>query len=461
MKNLLVIGDNLQFLRIVPDWLKVDMIYIDPPYNKKTKCFTYKDRKTTENWIRDMYARLVYVKKLLKEDGVIFISIDDSQQARLKLLCDQTLGANNFCGQFIWKSRSGPSNDCKVFSTDHEYILVYAADKSKVKKFNGEIDESKYKLEDKWIETRGRYHLEGFSAANKKYGKSLDYEIIAPDGSKIYPNAANPKIQDKYRWMWSKDTFEKRKAEDRVVFKKTKNGWRVYYKLYLNEDSNGKPRVHTVRSIINGITNSKGTSTLRQMPNLSLYKLEDKWVKTRGPHYLADLSCGTIGFRENLIYEIECPDGTKLLPNFLHPKIQNKYIWRWSKDTFEKMKSEDRVVFKKIKNSWRIKTKIYLNEDKKGNPRVHTVRSLIEGITNSHGSKTLRQMIGPNKFTYPKPVELIQYLLKIFGKKDALILDFYAGSGTTGHAVLGVLSYAQTAKIIYHKMLLYHDLRKL
>lgn len=152
--NLLIKGDNLDALRLLRHsyFGQVKLIYIDPPYNTQSDAFVYCDdftarqsevlaqlgysadnidyikniygARTHSGWLSFMYPRLLLAKDLLRDDGVIFISIDDNEQAQLKLLCDEVFGAENFLSNLVWEK--GRKNDAKFFSNGHEYMLVYA-----------------------------------------------------------------------------------------------------------------------------------------------------------------------------------------------------------------------------------------------------------------------------------------------------------------------------------------------
>lgn len=136
MKHKVYIGDNLRVMQTNKDFDqyggKVSVIYIDPPYNTKTKK-SYNDKQAREEWLEFMKARLILGRYYLKEDGVIFISIDDNEYAYLKVLCDEVFGEKNFLGTFITK-QSQRSNS-KHINTVHEYILAYAKNKKKCPEF--------------------------------------------------------------------------------------------------------------------------------------------------------------------------------------------------------------------------------------------------------------------------------------------------------------------------------------
>lgn len=137
--NFLLEGDNLHSLRLLEKTHagKIDVIYIDPPYNTgKKDDFRYNDAFVVKEdgyrhskWLSFMHERLEIAKRLLSSKGSIFISIDDDEQASLKLLCDEVLGEQNFVATVIWEKKYSPQNDAKWLSDTHDYVLVYAQDK--------------------------------------------------------------------------------------------------------------------------------------------------------------------------------------------------------------------------------------------------------------------------------------------------------------------------------------------
>ena len=132
--HILIEGDNLETLTALSYTHagKIDVIYIDPPYNTGNKDFIYNDSFVDKEdgyrhskWLTFMNKRLKIAKNLLSDKGVIFISIDDNEQAPLKMLCDEVFGNINLCGQLIWRKKSGGGQTDIYFVTEHEYILVY------------------------------------------------------------------------------------------------------------------------------------------------------------------------------------------------------------------------------------------------------------------------------------------------------------------------------------------------
>lgn len=147
-QNKIIHGDNLLALKsLLPEYEgKIKCICIDPPYNTGNENWIYNDNVNSpqikkwlgqvvgkegedltrhDKWLCMMYPRLKLLKKLLSDDGAIFISIDDNEQANLKLICDEIFGAQNFIAQLVWQKRKGGGNDSTFIATDHEYIFIY------------------------------------------------------------------------------------------------------------------------------------------------------------------------------------------------------------------------------------------------------------------------------------------------------------------------------------------------
>ncbi len=256
-ENLYIEGDNLDVLKLLRETYlgKVKMIYIDPPYNTGND-FVYEDdfaqsaeeytansgqydeqgnrlfQNTESNgrfhtdWLNMIYPRLKVARDLLTDDGVIFISIDDNEQANLKKICDEIFGESNFIAQLVWKSKSGGANDSKYFAVDHEYICAYVKSASK---FNLHLDKeasvtTSYNRRDEY----GEYSLDRLDKQSIRYSPSLDYEILGPDGRSYFPQHKNPQNPNA-TWRWSKDKVNKN--YDKLVFE---NGC-VYTKNYKKE----------------------------------------------------------------------------------------------------------------------------------------------------------------------------------------------------------------------------------
>jgi adenine-specific DNA-methyltransferase len=259
-----------------------------------------------------MEKRLKLAKDLLKEDGVIFISIDDNEVAQLKMLMDHPdlFGEDNFVTIFPRKSGVAPRIDAKHISVEHDYVVCYA------KKF-------------------------GFLDLNK---------------------------------------------------------------VYTAENGN--------------------------------YRLEDEFVKIRGKYKLNKLDRGSIHYSESLVYPIKAPDETLIWPG--GAKERKNWTWRWSEEKLKWGIKNQFIVFKKTKNGWSVYFKQYQYVDNEGNPieRQIPFKSFILDFPNEQGNKELENIFQKRIFDYPKPVGLMKYLLNLHRNKNAIVLDFMAGTGTTGHAVL-------------------------
>ena len=321
----------------------IDLIYIDPPYNtEKTQeegntykedvsssKFVYRDKFTRDGWLNMMNERLKLARELLNDDGLIFISIDDNEQAYLKVLCDEIFGEENFIANLNWIKKHGPGGNTTFkynIIRNTEYILVYTKDYTKVN-INYSIHNENtlkklgYIHKDKYFNERGYYKLKDLyrlsSTGSFQYIKSLDYKIKAPNGE-LFSLHVNKEKKESGRYTWG-------------------------YETYLEGDK--------------------------------------------------------LGF-------IEC-------------KRNNDGDWVAYRKQYEKVKFNPRT--KKIE-------KLYA-----GQP----YENIIDNFFSSRGGEEIKSILGDkNIFAFPKPVALIKYLINIHPKKDITILDFFAGSGTTGQAVM-------------------------
>ncbi|WQY65343.1 site-specific DNA-methyltransferase [Helicobacter pylori] len=256
-KHILIKGDNLDALKILKQSYseKIKMIYIDPPYNTKNENFIYGDDfsqsneetlktldyskekldyiknlfglKSHSGWLSFMYPRLLLARDLLKQDGVIFISIDDNEAAQLKLLCDEIFGEDNFVGDFIRKTKS-TTNDAKIgLNYQHEFLLCYAKDKNYTNLLGGEKNLENYKNPDN--DPNGSWISADPSKAG--YAEIQYYPITNPYTGKVdYP----PKGRS---WIPTQNTIQKHIDEGRICFKKEhKDNERGFiYKRYLKD----------------------------------------------------------------------------------------------------------------------------------------------------------------------------------------------------------------------------------
>lgn len=260
-QNLYIEGDNLDVLKLLRETYlgKVKMIYIDPPYNTGHDSFVYNDcysmdeekflkaggyydedgnrvidvKENNEStgkfhteWLNMIYPRLKIARDLLTDDGVIFISIDDNEQANLKKICDEIFGESNFLGQFVWR-RSISANDAdKKISNDHEYILLYG--KTSFSKFIGlPKDDSEYHNPDN--DPRGKWKKSVMVCSKTKEQRpNLYYSIKDPKTGVTYE--CNPRLV----WAYEKSTMEKLINEGRIIFPHKEDG-KPALKLFWNE----------------------------------------------------------------------------------------------------------------------------------------------------------------------------------------------------------------------------------
>ena len=245
-QNLYIEGDNLDVLKLLQETYlgKIKMIYIDPPYNTGND-FVYNDDfamdsdeyadvsgqydeqgnrlfQNTENngrfhtdWLNMIYPRLKVAKDLLADDGVIFISIDDNEQANLKKICDEIFGETNFVSCMIWKSKSGGANDVSTVACDSEYVLIYSKN-IELLQFNLDT-EAQVTTSYNQVDSDGRrYSLDRLDKQSLGYQSSLDFPIIGPDGKTYIVEHKNPDVKVA-RWRWGKETVKERYNE--LVFK--------------------------------------------------------------------------------------------------------------------------------------------------------------------------------------------------------------------------------------------------
>lgn len=244
-ENLIIEGENLAVLKLLSNSYReqVKCIYIDPPYNTG-KDFVYSDKfnqnkkeywednETTEsgfkidtntetdgrfhsNWLNMMYSRLLIARQLLKEDGVIFISIDDNEVHHLRKLCDEVFGEENFVSEIVWRKKYGIQNDAKYFSISHEYLICYSKGK----------DNFSINLLDRTEKQNKRYKnpdndIRGvWKAADLSVGRETEkdrYVIITPSGRKITP----PKGRS---WVVSEDKLKQLIDDNRIWFGESEN----------------------------------------------------------------------------------------------------------------------------------------------------------------------------------------------------------------------------------------------
>ncbi len=329
MNNEIYIGDNYDVLsnkKFRDKYInKLKLIYIDPPYNTLNQK-SYKDKTDSNYWAEFIECRLQLSKDLLKEDGVIFISIDDNEFASLRIICDKIFGKENFVGTFI--TQQAQRSNAKYINTVHEYIICFAKNKKKLQKFQVnrmEIPEDNKMITKLKTEIKEIYNTEGYKEANKK-----------------------------------------------------------------------------IKDIIKNYCEEYGISWLRNYSN----------VDENGRIYFAvDLSTPS-NPREVNIPEI----GLKLDPLQTRGWISDK--------RFIELFNKKRLCFK----GNRPYSKLYIEEAMDNAPSILKFYS-------RHGTNDLKKLGLDDLFDTPKPVELIKFLIRISTKPEDIVLDFFAGSGTTAQAV--------------------------
>ena len=243
--NIIIEGDNYHSLYALSFThpKSIDVIYIDPPYNTgKKKEWKYNDSWVDENdkyrhskWLSFMSKRLRLAKNLLKNSGIIFISIDNNEVAQLKLLCDSIFGYKNFCGQIIWRKKSGGGQTDDFFVTEHEYILCYRRTSAFVW-----VDETipisskGYKSED----NKGKFRLVKLakwgSAAKREDRPTMYFSLTSPDKKKIYPIAPDGTPG---RWRVGRKKMKSLIDDELIEWVEDNNGiWTPYEKVYYDGD---------------------------------------------------------------------------------------------------------------------------------------------------------------------------------------------------------------------------------
>ncbi|WP_318034780.1 site-specific DNA-methyltransferase [Mesomycoplasma ovipneumoniae] len=312
-------------------------MYIDPPYNTQSSFddgnqvandkenilpskFIYRDKYSRNGWLNLLNERLNLAKKLLKEDGLIFVSIDDNQQAYLKVLMDEIFGEENFVANLVWqKKNAGSGDDSKYLKILTEYILLYSKNIGKltINTIAKDTNTKAYKFEDEHLAKRGKYSLNQLDRASLSWSKNLDYEF-EHEGKVYYPGGSKEKwlirqsgkhAEKDWRWRWSYNKLIEGIKNDYIVFKNNK----IYSKQYQ--------------------------------------------------------------FVDNSDNEIERQD-----------KFNN----------------------------------LIIDSNKQGTQGTAILKSIFDGF---------------KIFDHPKPTNLLKHIINMHPNKNARVLDFFAGSGTTGHAV--------------------------
>jgi site-specific DNA-methyltransferase (adenine-specific) len=306
-ENVYISGDNLDGLKhLLKSYAgQVKCIYIDPPYNTGSDGFVYNDKFnfTAEDlieklsideeqaqrildltnrgsashsaWLMFMYPRLQLARDLLDKDGVIFISIDENEQANCKLICDDIFGENNCLANLVWRKKYTGGKGTSSFADYHEYILAYSRNQESlgdVSMARPDDEKKKFIYEDEYIEERGRYYTRPLKS-NLDPRPTLVYPITLPDGSTITT-----------QWICAKDTYEELLSEGRIEFKDPNTSdWPVYKKFY-EFDGNGEVKIPSFLEISN---NNEAKSELKKLFNI--YQTRDLPFQTPKPTKLLQL----------------------------------------------------------------------------------------------------------------------------------------------------------------------------
>lgn len=344
-ENLIIEGDNLEALKaLMPYYVgQVKCIYIDPPYNTGNEGWVYNDRVNApkikewlgkvvggegedltrhDKWLCMMYPRLKLLHDLLRDDGVIFISIDDNEHCHLKMIMDEIFGAENFIGNFVVNTTPN-ARDYGHMGKMHDFCIFYAKDITQTQTNMLEDKEKIFKYQD---------DIGGFN---------------------IHP-------------LYNSN----------VAFT-NKNRPNLYYPFYLNKN---KP------------------------------------IK---------------GFGENF-FEISLNKSKDSIEIFPSKSVKDnvQFVWRWGKEKSLNNLNTEILGYETSEGEYRIVQKMRTS--------AKLIRSILseKEYTSRRGTAILEEIFGVKTFSFPKPVELIKAFLKVATNEDSIVLDSFAGSGTTGHAVL-------------------------
>lgn len=375
-ENLLIKGDNLEVLKHLKNayYKSIKLIYIDPPYNTGTD-FIYQDKRefTKEKlsqkagiseeeaqrildfidkgsnshsaWLTFMYPRLYVARQLLKDDGVIFISIDDNEQAQLKMLCDEIFGEDNFVACLPTIMNLKGNNDQFAFSGTHEYTLVYSKSKELAKFYEFQLCEDEII---KWQKDKKGFFKEGSGLLATSDGKFRE------DRPYMYFPVC---IKDQEIFLINKDEYQKIYDRENQIF-------------------------------------------------------DDEFIEELIKKY------ENLGYQ--VILPIDCND--------------QKLRWTWGYDG-KFAKEKDEILIKKTKNG------ITLNKKQRpmlGDLPTKKPKSFFykPSYSSGNGTAEVENLFGEKVFSNPKPLQLLIDFIQISTNNNDIILDFFAGSGTTAHATM-------------------------
>jgi adenine-specific DNA-methyltransferase len=220
--NRLIFGDNLLALKALEQEFagKVKCVFIDPPYNTGSAFTHYDDGLEHSIWLGLMRDRLEIIKRLMADDGSLWITIDDNEAHYLKVLCDEVFGRKNFIGNTIWEKKFSPQNDAKLMDANHDHVLVFSKDKDKVQiNLLPRSDEMNARYKNPDHDPRGPWTSD--NPLRREYREYAFYEITTPSGRKVVPPPGSS-------WRFNKEDVPRLMAENR---------------LWFGVDGNGVPRI--------------------------------------------------------------------------------------------------------------------------------------------------------------------------------------------------------------------------
>ena len=236
-ENILIHGDNLLALKALEKKYaeQIKCIYIDPPYNTKSAFEKYNDNLEHSIWLNLMRSRIIILRKLLKKEGSIWISLDDNEAHYMKVLCDEVFGRNNFIADIAWEKADSPRMDAKLFSTRYDHTLVYAKNIESFQINHITVEEVPSHYNKMHVDGR-KYYLKSLrymgDEDRREDRPSMYYPIKAPDGTNIYPLRTDGSDG---RWRWKEETYLERIND--LEFTKTKSGWSVYTRIFYDSNS--------------------------------------------------------------------------------------------------------------------------------------------------------------------------------------------------------------------------------
>lgn len=239
--NMLIHGDNLLALRSLEENFsgQIKCIYIDPPYNTGNAFEHYDDNIEHSIWLSLMYRRIQLLYNLLAKDGVLFINLDEIEHAYCKIICDEIFGRNNYVGDLIWQKRKGGGNDSRYFAIDHDYILVYAKNKSKDVHQRWYVSQSEeYQKRYKEIDENGKRYFWDTVARNG-LKNAIPVSVECPDGTKLNINSQK-----------SQATIDEGLKDGSVRLIRSKSGWTLHHRVYMSG-------VQVLRSILSDVGTNK------------------------------------------------------------------------------------------------------------------------------------------------------------------------------------------------------------